>query len=581
MALLVVLAAVCSIILSKVKMPPLIGFLLSGILLANFFSLSTDFREVIEVFSNLGLIMLMFAIGMEIDVRKIKNNGVFALTVAAIQLPLMVVGGFIAGTFLGFNMLQAIALGCIISGSSTAVVMAVLKAQGTLDSEHIEMLVLITIMEDIGQVVMLSMLTPALNGGQMETGELVNLILNIAFFMGICFFLGLRIVPRFINWVSAKISDELVSLLCVGLAFALAFAANAMGLSVAIGAFLMGVMVASTVKKEIVERFVEPLKSLFMAMFFISVGMEVTISGITQNIALILIIFLLFAFLKSSTVFLGYWVGNAEPRSGFISAVSLCAMGEFAFIIAKQALDCGVYDQSVYSSVIGAALVSMIVLPISTRYTGRFWDGMEARSPQCLRDWCTRRNEARNDFYAALNAIPGKGKRLFMNGLGRIYFSIILMCLVEVCVYFAYGPTRSWLDTTYGTLGRYWDLVLMFINFWLLFIPCKALVAEFRTVFYTYALGRKAAPQTKEKEDVDRIRFYEGMNPLLVAIGLDILIIIAFPTESDSIFTLINFIVAVVVVSLVRIYRLRKGTAKLVPLPSLEEDHEDAVESSE
>lgn len=581
MALLVVLAAVCSILLSKVRMPPLIGFLLSGIIIANFFSLSEDFLEVVDVFSNLGLIMLMFAIGMEIDVRKIKDKGVFAITVAAIQLPLMVLGGIIAGTFLGFNLLQSVALGCIISGSSTAVVMAVLKSQGTLDTEHIEMLVLITIMEDIGQVVMLSMLTPALQGTQMETQALVMLIINIAFFMAVCFLVGLRIIPRFINWIAGRISDELISILCVGLAFALAFLANMMGLSVAIGAFLMGVMVASTVKKDIVEHFVDPLKSLFMAMFFISVGMEVTLSGITENIILILVIFLLFALLKSSTVFLGYWVGNAEPRSGFISAVSLCAMGEFAFIIAKQALDCGVYDQAVYSSVIGAALVSMIVLPISTRYTGRFWDAMEARSPMRLRNWCARRNSRRSDFYAALNSLPGKGRRLFMNGLGRIYFCVVLIAIIEIGFYYAYPLASGWLKETYGGLGRYWDLLLMTVNFWLLFIPCKSLVDELRTVFYTYAVGRKAAPQTKEPDDIERMRFYEGMNPLLVAIGLDILIIILFPTESDSIFTLINFVVAVIVVALVRTYRIRKGTAKIVPLPSLEEDHEDAIESSE
>ncbi len=574
MAILIVLAAVCSIILSRLRMPPLIGFLLSGIIIANFFSLSPDFVDVIEVFSNIGLIMLMFAIGMEIDVRKIKNNGVFAVTVAAVQLPLMVVGGIIAGTLLGFNLVQAIALGCIISGSSTAVVMAVLKSQGTLDTEHIEMLVLITIMEDIGQVIMLSMLTPVLQGNQMEGTALMMLILNIAFFMGMCFVVGLRVVPRFIDWISGRISDELISILCVGLAFALAFAANMMGLSVAIGAFLMGVMIASTVKKDIVERFVEPLRSLFMAMFFISVGMEVTISGITDNIVLILIIFLVFAVLKTSTVFLGYWIGNAEPRSGFISAVSLCAMGEFAFIIAKQALDCGVFDQSVYSSVIGAALESMIVLPIATRYTGRFWDAMEARSPVRLREWCARKNARRSDFYAVMEALPGKGRRLFMTSVGRTYACIVGIMVVEVVFYFAYPPASWWLKENFGVVGRNWDLLLMTINFWLLFYPCKVLVDQLRMIAYTYAVGRKSSGQERDREDVDRIRFYEGMNPLLCAVGLDILIIIIFPTESDSVFTVINFIIAVAVVVAYRAHRIRKGTAKLKPLPSLDDEEE-------
>ena len=161
MAVLIVVAAACSILLSRIRMPPLIGFLITGIVFANFFELPEEFEGVITVFSNLGLIMLMFAIGMEIDVRKIKSQGLFAITVACVQLPLMLLGGMLGGMILGFNLVQCIALGAIISGSSTAVVMAVLKAQGTLDKEHIEMLVLITIMEDIGQVIMLSMITPA------------------------------------------------------------------------------------------------------------------------------------------------------------------------------------------------------------------------------------------------------------------------------------------------------------------------------------------------------------------------------------------------------------------------------------
>ncbi len=578
MAILIVLAAAISIVLSKLRMPPLIGFLLSGIIIANFFALSPDFVDVIEVFSNIGLIMLMFAIGMEIDVRKLKNNGVFAITVAAIQLPLMVVGGMLAGMFLGFNIVQAIALGCIISGSSTAVVMAVLKSQGTLDNEHIEMLVLITIMEDIGQVVMLSMLTPVLQGNQLAGQDLMMLILNIAFFMSMCFVVGLRVVPRFIDWIAGRISDELISILCVGLAFALAFAANLMGLSVAIGAFLMGVMIASTVKKDIVERFVDPLKSLFMAMFFISVGMEVTISGITNNIVLILIIFAVFCVLKTSTVFVGYWVGNAEPRSGFMSAVSLCAMGEFAFIIAKQALDCGVFSEAIYSSVIGAALVSMIALPVTTRYTGRFWDGMEARSPTRLREWCARRNARRSDFYAAMEALPSKGRRLFMGGLGWMYFSIVLIFVIEIVFYFAYPPASWWLKENYGGVGRYWDLLLMTINFWLLFMPCKILVEQLRMVLYTYAVGRKSAPRPRDAETVEKMRFYQGMHPLLVAIGLDIFIIIVFPTESDNLFTVLNFIIAVAVVTAFRIYRLRKGTAKVFPLPSLDDEPDEPAE---
>jgi CPA2 family monovalent cation:H+ antiporter-2 len=479
MAILIVLAVVCSTLLSRVNMPPLIGFLVAGILIANL-NLFTDegAMDVVEVFSHLGLIMLMFAIGMEIDVRKMKQKGTLAITVAAVQLPLMLVGGMIGGFILGFNFVQCITLGAIISGSSTAVVMAVLKSQGTLDVEHIEMLVLITIMEDIGQVIMLSMLTPLLSGSNMDPIELVILIIKIAIFMVLCFGVGLKVVPRVVDWLSNYINDELTALLCVGMAFVLAFAAYLMGLSVAIGAFLMGVMIASTVKKHVVEHFVDPLKSLFMAMFFISVGMEVTFQGLVDNILLIIIFYLLFAALKSSTVFLGYWIGNEKPRDGYMSAVALCAMGEFAFIIAKQALDYNVVDQAFYSSVIGAALISMVMLPILTRNSARIWDGAEKRSPQSLRNFCSRFNAKRSNFYASLNGMTGKARDMFNSGIGRVYVDVLAIIIIEAVCYYGYPYAFDWMNENLTGLPRYWDFVLMSLNFWLLFVPCKSIIEQ-------------------------------------------------------------------------------------------------------
>ena len=159
LALFTLLAAICSIVFNKLKLPPLIGYIVAGIILVNILFIYQDEEtisaeeEIISLLKDMGLVMLMFCIGLEINIKKIRKQGSFAILVAVIQLPLMVFGGFIAGTFLGFDMTQSIVLGAIISGSSTAVVMAVLKSQNRLDKEHIEMLVLITIMEDIGQVI--------------------------------------------------------------------------------------------------------------------------------------------------------------------------------------------------------------------------------------------------------------------------------------------------------------------------------------------------------------------------------------------------------------------------------------------
>lgn len=575
MATLIILATICSIVLGKLKMPPLIGFLVAGILITHFLDLEEDAVEVVEVFSNLGLIMLMFGIGMEIDMRKLRDQGAFAITVACVQLPLMLLGGAIAGMLMGYNLVQAITLGAVISGSSTAVVMAVLKAQGTLDDKHIEMLVLITIMEDIGQVIILSMITPLMGGSSLEGEELLRLIIRIAFFMSVCFLLGVRYVPRALNWISKRITDELTALLCIGLAFILAFLANLIGLSVAIGAFLMGVMIASTVKKEMVEHFIGPLRSLFMAMFFISVGMEVTVGSIVDNYKMIFIIFALFVCLKTATVFVGYWVGNEAPKNGFISAVSLCAMGEFAFIISKQAFDYGAVDAGFYSSVVGAALVSMFMLPIFTRTSGKFWDFAESRSPKGLRKFCLHVNTRRSEIYASLDAMSKKARTNFRRGMGLTYAAIVLIIAFEAVLYFIYDPLLWWCIDTYGFDTEFWDFVILSVIFWVLFLPMRKIIYQLRIIAYTYYLGKTNAHPRQPTEN-ERMKAFQGMNPLVAAVLLDWLVVILMPIGSRNILTFVNFVIAVIICAAIRNRRIKSGKAKIAPLPDMNDESDAA-----
>ena len=581
MATLVLLAAFLSIVMGRLKFPPLIGFLAAGILIANYMDLGEDTEDVVKLFSDLGLIMLMFSIGMEIDLRKLRKQGKFAIIVALVQLPLMVIGGVLAGMLLGFNMVQCICLGCIISGSSTAVVMAVLKSQGTLDKENIETLVLITIMEDIGQVIMLSMLTPLLVGSEMSTDSLILLVIQIAVFMVACFTAGLLIVPRVIDWMYKRSNDELISLLCLGGLFTLCYAATKMGLSVAIGAFLMGIIVGTSRPKDAVEHFVEPLKSLFMAMFFIAVGMEVTVTSLVDNVGLIFIFYAVFALCKSATVFLGYWVGNGDNRIGFLSAISLCAMGEFAFIIAKQALDNGVVDDSFYASVIGAALVSMITLPIFTRYANRAYDGLDKYTPKFLKSIGNKLTMTRDRVYRNLAYVASETKEAFSKGLATMYFNIILIIIIEVLFYFSYDILTDWLVDHFSGNDLWWRTGIVAVNFLVLLIPCRGLILNLRLVLYIMDIGRKRAEKMNLGES--ETKFYEVINPIILAGALDILIIIIVPNNLGTIYHVIVAVAVLVAMVLYHLFKLiqkKKGPA-LPDLPFEKKEEEQDTEKTE
>jgi CPA2 family monovalent cation:H+ antiporter-2 len=580
-ALFTLLAGVCSIVFNKLKLPPLIGYLVAGIVIANLLTISETGTIAVEMLSDFGLVLLMFCIGLEVNIKKIKKQGVFAITVAVVQLPLMVVGGIVAGMFMGYDPVQSIALGAIISGSSTAVVMAVLKSQNKLTKEQIDMLVLITIMEDIGQVVMLSMLTPVLAGSTMDVTNLVVLIVSIAVFMIASLFIGLKIIPRMINWVSDNVSPEIVIVFSVGLAFGMALLASKAGLSMAIGAFLMGMLMSGCRKAKDINEAIEPMKSLFMAMFFISVGMEVHLSTLSGNIPTILIFYLLFAVLKTATVFLGYWIGGESGRYGFISAVSLTAMGEFAFIISKEALDYGVVDENFYTSVIGAALLSMISLPILTRYSDKIWDKGSSICPEFVHNWIDMLDGVRDAIYAAFMTTTKKSKKAVRRGMTYAYIDVLAILFIEVIFYAGVPIVGPMLADMFGGDLHLWYFGLVMLNFLVLLFPTSYLVRSVREIENIIVKNSRMLVAMEGEMDFirrgNKYRRYLEITTLLMVTFIDLLLIAIVPNPLGLAEHLYVIAAAIVIVIVLYYYMVKSHS----PDKTEEEPEEETLESPE
>ena len=531
LAVFILLAAVCSIVFNRIKLPPLIGYIVAGIIIANVWTVTPESYEVVEILSDIGLVMLMFCIGLEINLKKIRKQGIFAIKVAVIQLPLMVLGGAMAGTLLGFNMVQCICLGAIISGSSTAVVMAVLKSQNRLDKEHIEMLVLITIMEDIGQVIILSMITPLIAGSTMNINEIIVMFISIFVFMIISLLVGLRLVPRMINWVSDNVSDEILTVFSVGLAFSMALLSIFIGLSMAIGAFLMGMMISASRKSKEINHKIEPMRDLFMAVFFIDIGMKITVGSLVDNIGLILIIYVLFAVLKVSTVFLAYWIGGETGRNGFISATALVAMGEFAFIIAAEAHSYGVADDAFYTSVVGAALVSMVVLPFLTRYAPDMWDKGVMHCPKPIYGACNSLNCARDNIYTRISATSKRSQKTFMRSMTHSYINLLIIAAIEIVFYLGIEPAVDWLSASFGGDSLMWGMFVLVVNFLILAVPIYHLVNNVKFLDEMIITGarRIANMEGAGDEPGELYQKFLNINTYLMVIAIDALILIVVP----------------------------------------------------
>jgi len=566
MALLLLVAGVCSVIFKKLKMPPIVGYLAAGIILGSFWkgTIPEDTETVVELLANMGLVLLMFCIGMELNLKKLRKTGVFAIVVALVQLPLMIFGGYLFGIMMGWTALQAIFFGAIISGSSTAVVTAVLRDQGKLSKDDVEAIILITVVEDVAQVLILSMASPLLVGSTMGLDSIAWMLLVILIFMVVAVVIGLMFIPRALDWIAAKMPDETLWITSLGMCFGMALMSVWIGMSMAIGAFLIGVVVSQANSKTTIEHDITPMKDIFMAMFFISVGMVISPSDIIDNIVLILLIFLLYAALKISTVFLGYFIGNKSVRLSFMSAVSLVAMGEFAFIIAKAALDAGVVSESFYTSVIGAALVSMVFLPILSNNSSKICDILHDRAPKPLVNAMTRAENVRADHYAKISLSSKSTAERMKTKAAFAYIDLLMIFIIELVFFFF---TNNITEFFYGHLGgilsySWCQTLVLTLNFLTLSVPLYDFIKNLKFVEKVLIdVERKAEARGEGNLQRRSMRFYRAfirINNWAFVFVLAFVILLIVPNDIGFWNHMISMALCALVVLFIYIYKRKK-----------------------
>ena len=561
MAFLLLVAGVCSVIFKKLKMPPIIGYLAAGIIVGNYWVGESEATEtVVGILADMGLVLLMFCIGMELNLKKLKKVGMFAIMVALIQIPLMIFGGYLFGLYMGWTAIQAIFFGAIISGSSTAVVTAVLRDQGKLSKEDVEMIILITVVEDVAQVLILSMASPLLVGSAMDIGSILWMLIIILAFMVFAVIIGILVIPRMIDWIASKMPDEILMITSLGLCFGMALMSVWIGMSMAIGAFLMGVIVSQAKAKSTIEHDVTPMKDIFMAMFFISVGLVISPKDIVDNIVMILLIFAVYAALKSGSVLLAYFVGNKSLRLSFMSAISLVAMGEFAFIIAKAALDAGVVDEAFYTSVIGAALVSMVMLPLLSNNSSKICDVIYDKAPKPILGAMKKVENIRSDHYAKLSLSSKSTTSRFKKNATIVYICLLLICMVEMVFYFYSVPMAEFLQQQVPALSFTISYtVILGINFLLLAVPMYKMIQNLKFIEKVLIdIERKA--EARGEGDLQRftIRFYRAfirINSWIFVVIISFVILILVSNNVGFWYHILAMVGGIIVILIISIYR--------------------------
>ena len=381
LVVVMVVAAAATIIFYRLRQPVVLGYLLAGLLVGPHFGRLVSDVASIDGLAHLGIIFLMFAVGLEFDLKKLRKVGLKATVAAAVQIGVMILVGFETGRWLGWSVYDSIFLGAIISISSTVIIVKILAEMGKLKEEYAELAFGILIIEDIAAIVMVAVLAALGETGSFDPGVLGGTLGAILLFVFIFLAVGLVMVPRLIESVSRFHVEEVLVITVVGLAFAAALLAENLGFSVALGAFLMGAIIAESKAVKRVEHKVVPIRDLFTAMFFVAVGMLINPADLVTYWWPIFLITMVTIVGKIVGVTLGAFLAGFDGRTAFKTGSVMAQIGEFSFIIAALGLSLGVIRPELYPIAIAVCAITSLTTPLFMRIGPAVADVLTPRFP--------------------------------------------------------------------------------------------------------------------------------------------------------------------------------------------------------
>jgi CPA2 family monovalent cation:H+ antiporter-2 len=327
-------AAVTTVVFQWLRQPVVLGYLIAGLIVGPHLPipLVAD-PDIVQTLSEFGVILLMFSIGLEFSFRKLAAVGPTAGLTALLETSLMVWLGFTVARLLGWTSLESLFTGALIAISSTTIIAKVFAEQGVAGTTR-ELVFGVLIVEDLIAVLLMAVLTAVATGSGLAAGQLVATVGRlVAFLIGLVT-VGLLVVPRAMRLIGRLRRRETTLVASIGVCFGTALLAQSLGYSVALGAFLAGSLVAESGEEQEVERLVEPVRDMFAAVFFVSVGMLIDPVLVGRHWAAVLVLSAAVVFGKVASVSVGAFLTGNGLRSSVQTGMSLAQIGEFSFIIA-------------------------------------------------------------------------------------------------------------------------------------------------------------------------------------------------------------------------------------------------------
>ena len=383
LAYILVSAGIVTIVFKRLKQPLVLGYIVAGFLVSPHmpYTASVVDTENVHLWADIGVMFLLFSLGLDFSFKKILKMGASPIISTISIIFCMSMLGIVVGHGFGWSRMDCIFLGGMLAMSSTTIIYKAFDDLGLRQQQFAGMVMSVLILEDILAIVMMVMLSAIASGNNPDGGQMLGSVVKIGFFLVLWLVVGIFAIPAFLRKVRSIVNDEVLLIVALGLCCAMAVFSTKVGFSSAFGAFIMGSILAETVEAEHIEHLVEPVKNLFGAIFFVSVGMLVNPQILVDYALPILTLVLTILIGQSVLGTVSFMLGGESLRSAMRCGFSMAQIGEFSFIIASLGLSLGVIGDFLYPVVVAVSVITTFLTPYMIRLAVPAYGALEKRLP--------------------------------------------------------------------------------------------------------------------------------------------------------------------------------------------------------
>ncbi|GAB7562531.1 cation:proton antiporter [Methylobacillus methanolivorans] len=524
LAVIMLVAGIVTIIFHRMKQPVVLGYILAGLILGPHtppFSMVQD-NHTIEILAELGIVFLMFSLGLEFSLRKLRAVGATAVVAALVEIVVMVWLGYEIGTYFGWKPMDAIFLGAMLAISSTTIIVKALDELNMKHERFAQMIFGVLIVEDILGIGIIALLSGIAATGHVSTLDAAITISNLTLFMVVALVLGIILVPKLLEYVASFKRDEMLLITILGLCFGFCLLVIKLDYSVALGAFMIGAIMAESRRIRAIERLIMPIRDMFSAIFFVAIGLMLDPAIIMQHAKPVMVVILVIIFGKIFACTLGAMAAGNDGRTSLRVGMGLSQIGEFSFIIASLGLTLGVTSSFLYPIAVAASVITTLTTPYLIKaadpLSGILARNMPSKISQFFRLY--------SDWLASNDHAPDSDKAI----LAGIYRKLLLQVFVNLCMVSALFLAAAWLVNVYlvGMPSPMRDIMWQQAVIWgsTLLLATPFLIAAFRKL---QSLGLLLADHTTQGmtgNDCGRVqRFIAKTVNALAGAGMILLIL--------------------------------------------------------